>query len=307
MFRIIKFIFEIGRNKQAGEMEINEEKLSSQDNLTFITRHYRQDHFTSPRHYHLEYEIAYIQKSSGKLFVGNNIVDFEPGNLFIFAPRLVHCFKNLKDKTAGESKAMATIILFKKEFLGVSFLERKEALLLNKLLANAEAGVQIFNPATEVISLIKKLSLKEGLKSVLDLLSILDYLSKCKDYKLLSARWIDKYYYRTNDELINRILNYIQINFAKKSVFRGAVEMSGMGIASFSRFFKNRTEKTFTQYLNEIRITNSQKLLINSNMKINDICRQCGYNNLTYFNRVFKDMNNTTPRKFRTFYLLVGA
>jgi AraC-like DNA-binding protein len=285
-------------------MEISEEKLTSRENVTFITRYYKQDHFTSPRHYHMEYEIAYIEQSEGKLYVGNNIVDFKPGSLFIFAPKLVHCFKNIKNQTNKKKKAKATIILFKKEFLGVSFLERKETVLLNKLLANSEAGIQIFNPSKELVALIKQLSFNQGLKSILDLLSILDYLSKSTEHKLLSTKWVKKYYYRLNDGLINKLFKHIEVNFASELVFKEALEMSGMGTTSFSRYFKNKTEKTFTQYVNEIRIANAQKLLINSDLKISYICFKCGFNNLTYFNRIFKKLNNITPREFRNLYLM---
>ncbi len=287
-------------------MEINEEKLASHENITFLTKHYKQDYFTSPRHYHHEYEIAYIEQSNGRLYVGNNIVNFGPGNLFMFAPRLVHCFKNLKTRDTDKKKAKATIILFKKEFLGNSFLERKEAILLNKLLANAEAGIQLYSPSKEVVTLIRKLSFHEGLKSVLDLLTILDYLSKCENYKLLSAKWVKKYYYRLNDKLIGEIFSHVEANFASGTVFKDAVELSGMGTASFSRYFRNRTEKTFTRYVNEIRISNAQKLLISSDLKINDICLQCGFNNLTYFNRIFKEINAITPKDFRKLCLTDG-
>jgi AraC-like DNA-binding protein len=157
-----------------------------------------------------------------------------------------------------------------------------------------------------VVSLIKELSFHEGLKSVLDLLTILDYLSKCEDYKLLSAKWVKKYYYRLNDRLISEIFKHAEANFVSGSVFKDAVELSGMGTASFSRYFRNRTEKTFTRYVNEIRISNAQKLLINSDLKINDICLQCGFNNLTYFNRIFKEMNNITPKDFRKLCLTDG-
>ncbi|HAZ03235.1 MAG: hypothetical protein A2W90_08600 [Bacteroidetes bacterium GWF2_42_66] len=287
-------------------MEISEEKLTSKENITFITRHYKQDNFTSPRHFHLEYEIAYIEESNGKLYVGNNIVDFEPGNLFIFAPRLVHCFKNNKNPNFNSKTAKATVILFKKEFLGNSFLERKEAVLLNKLLANSEAGIQIFKPSGEVISLIKKLSFNNGLKSVLDLLFILDYLSKCTDYKMLSAKWVKKYYYKLNDGLINKISDYVEANFSKEKIFQDAVKMSGMSTAAFSRYFRHKTEKTFTQYVNELRITQAQKLLINTDLRINDICSQCGFNNPTYFNRSFRNLNNLTPRHFRNLYSMAN-
>jgi AraC-like DNA-binding protein len=287
-------------------MEISEEKLTSKENITFITRHYRQDNFTSPRHFHLEYEIAYIEESKGKLYVGNNIVEFGPGNLFLFAPKLVHCFKNNKISNPSSKKAKATVILFKKEFLGNSFLERKEAVLLNKLLANAEAGIRFFTPPTEVISLIKKLSFNNGLKSVLDLLSILDYLSKCTEYKMLSAKWVKKHYYKLNDGLVNKIIDYVEVNFSKDTIYKNAVEMSGMSTAAFSRYFKHKTEKTFTRYVNELRIAHAQKMLINTDLLIQDICPQCGFNNLTYFNRTFKNINNLSPRHFRNLYSLAN-
>ena len=218
----------------------------------------------------------------------------------------MHCFKNNKNSNPKDKSAKATIILFKKEFLGISFLERKEAVLLNKLLANAEAGIQIFKPSQEVVFLIKKLSLNNGLKSVLDLLSILDYLSKCTDYKMLSAKWVKKYYYKLNDGLVSKIIDYIEVNFSKEKIFEDAVEMSGMSIAAFSRYFKHKTEKTFTRYVNELRTAYAQKLLINTDLRINDICAQCGFNNLTYFNRTFKSLNDLTPGHFRNLYSLAN-
>ncbi len=286
-------------------MEINEEKLKFDEDAIFLTRHYKQDYFTSPRHYHYEYEIAYIEQSEGKVYAGNNIVDFKAGNLFIFAPKLIHCFKNAKDKDNQGLKSKATIVLFKKEFLGAPFFERKEAILLNQLLANAEAGIKISSPSEEVISLMKKLSFNKGLRSILDLLTILDILSRHDDYELLTARWVKKYYYKLNDSLIKRIFSFVEENYSENTVFKRAVELSGMGAASFSRFFKNRTEKTFSQYVNEVRINNAQKMLINSNLNINEIYSGCGYNNLSYFNRQFKQKNGVSPKDFRNAYFKI--
>ncbi|MEN8227301.1 MAG: AraC family transcriptional regulator [Bacteroidota bacterium] len=284
-------------------MEISKEKLIYQESTAFLTKHYTQDYFTSPRHFHYEYEIAYIKQSNGKLYVGNNIVDFKPGNLFIFAPRLVHCFKNNMNQQDSVQKATATIIHFKRELLGISFLERKEAVLLNKLLTDAEAGILIAEPEKRIVSRIENLSFNEDLKSILDLLTILDHLSKYSGKKLLSARWVKKHYYQLKDELINKILEHIEANFAERTIFKEAVALSGMGTPSFSRYFKLRTEMTFTQYVNGVRVINAQKLLINSNMKVSDICAQCGFRNLSYFNRSFKRINNMTPRGFRDLYL----
>lgn len=285
-------------------MKINEEKLKFDKDAIFLTRHYKQDYFTSPRHFHNEYEIAYIEQSEGKLYVGNNIVDFEAGNLFVFAPKLIHSFKNSK-KNNEKGVAKATIILFKKEFLGDSFFERKEAILLNKLLANAEAGIKIFRPSREVITLMKKLSLNSGLKSILDLLTILDILSKNDDFELLTARWVKKFYYKISDSLIKDIVAFVEINYADNAVFKKSVELSGMGVTSFSRYFKSRTEKTFSQYLNEVRLNYAQKMLINTNLDIHQICSDCGYKSLSYFNRLFKLKNGISPHDFRNTYLKI--
>ena len=287
-------------------MEINEEKLNFDKDAIFLMRHYKQDYFTSPRHFHNEYEIAYIEQSEGKLYVGNNIVDFNAGNLFVFAPKLVHSFKNVK-KNNEKGTAKATIVLFKKEFLGDSFFDRKEAMLLNKLLANAEAGIKIFKPSREVLTLMKKLSFNRGLRSILDLLTILDVLSKNDDYELLSVRWVKKFYYKISDSLIKDIVSFVEESYTDGDVFKKAVGLSGMGTASFSRYFKNRTEKTFSQYLNEVRINNAQKMLINTNLDISEICSCCGYNSLSYFSRQFKQKNGIGPHNFRNTYLKIHS
>lgn len=286
-------------------MEIHIEKLFLNKNVTYVTKHYKQISFTSPRHYHNEYEIAYIENGSGKLFVGNNIVNFNPNDLFIFAPRLVHAFKNREFGNTRDKYAKATIIWFKTEFFGNDFLERDETIPLKNLLTNAREGIQIICPDPEVVLCILNLSGKIGVKGIIDFIFILDHLASCNNYKILSLRWYKKHYHILKDGLLYEILEYIEDNYSNESVFQNAIQMTNtnMSKSSFSRYFKHKTEKTFTQYVNDIKITNVQKLLIETNRKISDICYQCGFNNLTYFNRLFKKVNGITPKHFREFYL----
>ena len=282
-------------------MEINKEIVSSDKNSPFIVKQYLQDYFTSPRHYHREYEIAYIEESHGKLFVGNNVVDYNQGQIFIFAPRLVHCFKTQKENIKENKKAKATIILFRKEFLGDDFYKMKESILLNKLLSDAEEGIQLINPDSRIVDLIKNMPGKEGLNVVIDVLSCLDYLSKCSDYKLLTIKWFKKQYFVLKDDRLNEILDYIEKNFGKLN-YEEITQIAKMSKPAFSRYFRNKTEKTFTQYVNEIRMANARKFLLETNKKIIDISIGCGFQNLTYFNRMFKQLNNITPKHFRDIY-----
>ena len=283
-------------------MEINVERLFTGKNATYITKHYQQISFTSPRHYHNEYEIAYIENSSGKLFVGNTIVNFNSGDLFLFAPRLVHAFKNSETGNKRDKSAKATIIFFRNDFFGNDFLDRDEAKGLRNLLVNAEEGIQFICPDPKVVSCILKLSEKKGLKGIIDFISILDHFASYNNYKLLSLKFYKKHYYTLKEGRLFEILEYVEKNYSDDSVFRNAVQMTNMSESAFSRYFKHKTEITFTKYVNDIKIINVQKLLIETNRKILDICYQCGFNNLTYFNRLFKKVNGITPKQFRELY-----
>jgi AraC-like DNA-binding protein len=284
-------------------MEINPERLFTDKNVTYITKHYQQTSFTSPRHYHTEYEIAVIESSKGKLFVGNNIVNFNFGDLFLFGPRLVHAFKNSETGKTKDRSAKATIIWFKTDFFGNDFLDREEAKELKNLLINTKEGIQFICPDPKVVSCILNLSEKKGLKGIIDFVYILDQLASCNNYKLLSLKWYKKNYYTLKEGRIYEILEYIEKNYSNQSVFQNAIQMTNMSESAFSRYFKHNTEKTFTQYVNDVKITNVQRLLIETNHKILDICYLCGFNNVTYFNRLFKRVNGITPKQFRELYL----
>jgi AraC-like DNA-binding protein len=284
-------------------MEINVERLFTNNNATFITKHYRQFSFTSPRHYHNEFEIAYIENSSGKLYVGNTIVNFNPGDLFLFSPRLIHAFKNRENINKRYRSAKAAIIFFKPDFFGNDFLTRDEAKGLANLLKKAEEGIQFINPDPEVISCIMTLSNKRALESIIDFISILNYLACGNNYKLLSLKFYKKQYYTLKQGRLYEILDYIEKNYSTESVFQDTIKMTEMSETAFSRYFKHKTEITFTKYINDIRIMNSQKYLIESDRKILEICHLCGFNNLTYFNRLFKKVNDITPKQYRNRYL----
>ena len=114
-------------------MQISIEKLNQYENSTYLIREYIQPSFASPRHYHQEFELAYIEESYGKLYMGNSIADFKKGDLFLFAPRLIHCFKNPKGYEETKNDAKATCVFFMRDFLGGDFLRRLQTKMLNSL------------------------------------------------------------------------------------------------------------------------------------------------------------------------------
>ena len=79
-------------------------------------------------------------------------------------------------------------------------------------------------------------------------------------------------------------------------------ELVGMTATSFSRFFKLRTGKTLSDYLIDIRIGYATRMLVDSTMSIAEICYECGFNNLSNFNRIFKKKKDCSPKEFREYY-----
>jgi AraC-like DNA-binding protein len=284
-------------------MQINLEKLGPHENSTYLIREYSQSSFKSPRHFHEEFELTYIGESYGKLYIGNSIVDFRKGDLFLFAPRLIHCFKNPKGYEVINKSAKAICVWFMPDFLGGEFLRRKQTVMLNTLLQKSEYGLQFSKPSSEIIDLIKSISLAKNLHGVISLLLILEKLSVQKRVTILSDTRLNKYYYKhSNDKKIEKVMDYVQRNYRTKFRAKEVAGLINMSEAGFSRFFKSRTEANFTEFVNDIRLSEARKLLIETKKSIQDISIDCGYDNLSYFNRQFKSHNNMSPKVFREYF-----
>jgi AraC-like DNA-binding protein len=285
-------------------MQINLEKLSPHENSAYLVREYTQPSFKSPRHFHEEFELTYIGDSYGKLYIGNSIVDFRKGDLFLFAPRLIHCFKNPKGYELIKKSANAICVWFMPDFLGGDFFRRTQAKMLNAMLQKSEYGLHISRPSNEIIDLLKSIRLSKNLNGVIRLLLILDKLSVQKNITILSDSRLNKYYYKhSSDNKIEKVMDYVKRNFRKKITEKEVASLINMSEAGFSRFFKSRTELNFTGYVNGIRLSEVQKLLIETKKPIHDICTDCGYDNLSYFNRQFKLHNNMSPKVFREYFI----
>jgi YesN/AraC family two-component response regulator len=284
-------------------MQIILEKLSPHENSLYLFREYIQPCFTSPRHYHQEYELTYIEESYGKLYIGNSIVDFRKGDLFLFSPMLIHCFKNQKGYELSEKRARAICIFFKPDFLGSEFLDKSQAKVMNSLFQKTVFGLKFKEPKKEIVSLLKSIKTSKNLQGIIKLLNILDDLSLQKDFTVLSDTMLNKYYYKhSKDNRIEKVVDYVFKNYSTRITAMEISNLVNMSTAGFSRFFKSRTEIIFTLFINEIRIAQAQKLLTESNKSIHDISRECGYKNLSYFNRQFKLHNNLSPKTFREYF-----
>ncbi|MGA1976225.1 MAG: AraC family transcriptional regulator [Bacteroidales bacterium] len=280
-------------------MQITYEKLVIDENSLFHYQEFIQPRFTSSFHLHDEFELIVIVKSHGKLYVGNNVTNFNDGDLFLFAPGLPHCFYNTRGYENGNVPAHAVGVFFKKDFLGSGFFEKTEASQLSRLINKAESGVQIMNPSETIINKIIALNKKSNLERVGELLLILNEMAGIRNLNLLSRTDNSSASSLIESKVINDVYKYVAENFQKKITFAMAASVANMQKAAFCRYFKRKTKKKFTGFVNETRIMHARKLLAETDKSITEVAFSCGYENTSYFNRQFRLYCNIPPTVFR--------
>jgi AraC-like DNA-binding protein len=146
---------------------------------------------------------------------------------------------------------------------------------------------------------IEKLTEKKGFKQVLILLEILHTLSKSEDYTILNADGFAFEAQPQNNNKIDEIFKYINENFNQHISLDEIAGLVSMTVPAFCRFFKKSTGKTFTKLVNEYRVVHATKLLSESQSSITDICFECGFNNFSHFNKLFKEFTGKSASKYR--------
>lgn len=280
------------------------QKVPTFTDSSFAVQEFRLPHFIVPWHFHPEIELVLILKSEGKRFVGDSIKNFAPGDLVLLGANIPHWYRNDSAYYEGNAnlEAVSVVIQFDQNFLGERFFSTPETLSIKRLLQEAQLGLEIHGSTRDrITAMIMEMHDLKGMDKLLRFLSILHLLSLSKEYKTLSNHGSVSIQAK-DSERINTIYEYVMKNFKHPISVEDVAEKVFMAPATFCRYFKKRTRKTFTHFLNEIRIGHACKLLIEKDVSIAEICFASGYNNISYFNRQFKAIKKITPQSFKHQY-----
>jgi AraC-like DNA-binding protein len=274
---------------------ILEDVKSNQGASSFYAFRYQVPFFQFKWHYHPEYELTYIVKGNGYRIVGNSYEYFNDGDLVLLGNYLPHTWSG---KLNDDIKSDAVVIQFSKEFMA-PFLGLKESLLIKNMLDTSVRGIR-FEPDEELVSKIIALTVTNGVDKILKLISILDDLSK-KQPILIASNSFHNVVSKKNEMRINKVCLYIQNNFYTKISLKEVADLIFLTESNFCKFFKKATGKTYSDYLNELRINEACRLLVQTEKSINQISFECGFESLSYFNRVFLSKKEMTPSMFRKY------
>ena len=257
----------------------------------------RLDSKTAFWHFHPELELHFVNKGHGKRHVGSHMSYFNNSQLLLVGSNLPH--KGFTDGITNNGKE--TIIQFKSDFLGDSFFDIPEMKELKKLFKRAKKGI-LFNPKVkkEIGPKIEDLINYEGFERVIKFLNVLHDLALTDDYRILNAEGFNFEAEPQNTAKIDLIYKYVNKNFKTQITLDEIANEVSMTVPAFCRYFKKVTGKTFTKLVNEYRVVHATKLLQESQSSITDICYECGFNNFSHFNKLFKEITGKSASHYRS-------
>lgn len=269
----------------------------SDDDMFIILNHYDAN-FDYPVHYHDEYEINLVLGTSGMRIVGDSVQPFQDIDLVMTGKNLPHAWRG----ETVEGNHVITI-QFSADMLQLKILNKRLFSHIKQLLIESQQGI-LFSKATAeaVKDKIIKLTQLQGFDSLLEFFSLLSELADSKYTSMVSNHYDGSEYAMTvKSRRINKVIQYLQENYAHEVSLSQVAELVGMSDSAFSHFFKSKTNCTYIEYLNGLRIGHACQMLTDTNHTVAEICYLCGFNNMSNFIRMFRKHKQMSPTEYRNF------
>lgn len=258
-------------------------------------------HLDKPFHFHPNCELVLIEEGYGKRVIGDNVSNFHEGDLVLMGPNMPHIWTNDNVFYKGNSqlRSRATVVYFSPHLLD-HLLEPEALKRFRMLLFKSNRGLAIRGQTKEIIDkTLVEIHEKDGISQLVDFLTILSHLSQTKELQYLSSAQFINTYTEKDVNRINAIYQFLMQNFKEDIRLEEVADIAHMAPTAFCRFFKQRTHKTFSHFLNELRIRHACELLNNPEKTVSEISYESGYHNLTNFNKCFKEITGVSPSVFR--------
>jgi AraC-like DNA-binding protein len=252
-------------------------------------------------HYHEECQLTYILEGRGLVLVVDRLQEFREGDLLLIGKNTPHVLLHDKEYYEGNSPvhARAISIFFSKDTFHEVFNQLPETARIEEFLDNARFGILIKNSETKRIGedLRQMVRLKQVPRIIL-FMKILDLISRKLRFDFISSS-IPHVSDREDNQKLKKVFDYITRNYEKRITLQEVSGLINLTPTAFCRFFKLRTNKTFSQFLIEVRINQACKMLSNGNFNVTETFFSCGYNNSSNFHRHFRQYTGLTPSEYK--------
>ena len=267
-------------------------KIPKPESAALIFQEDLEPFFYDKLHQHEEIQLSYIVKGEGTLIVGDTINYYKSGDVIVIGSQLPHVFKS--DQELHKQSHMISLFFTETSF-GKDFFSLDELAESQAFFKRAKHGFKITSHETKIISLFKRIKTATKSERFIILLQLLNLFS-ISDYKSLSSFIYEKTFSVIEGERMRDVFEYTMNNYNKDISLESIANVANMTKNAFCKYFKKYTNKTYGQFLNELRIEHAFKLLLSKkNLTISDIAYKVGFNNISNFNRQFKKVKHLTP------------
>ena len=257
-------------------------------------------------HFHSEYQLFTVLKGRGTRFIGDHMQAFKEGDMVFTGPNLPHLWRS--DNSYFDSKngleTHGIVIYFPDDFLGNSVFAMDEFAEIAQVLQKSDRGIEITGKTNQAIRLMmQELIAMKGGQSIIQLLQILNRMVDSANCLPITQAGYINLNKESETDRMGQVYEFVMKNFKEKITLEEVSEIANLSVSAFSRYFKTRVNKSFSDFLSEVRISHACKLLHEEEMNISEISFECGFFTLSNFNKQFKERTGKTPLAYKKDYL----
>jgi AraC-like DNA-binding protein len=250
-------------------------------------------------HFHPEYEIVYVEAEKGFRHIGDHISKYEGSDLAFIGPNIPHLNFDYGVKTTADT----VVIQMNENFLGNEFLLLPEIAEIKNLFEKAKTGIAFYGKTKHLVGeKLKQLPSLSPFDQLISLLQVFNLLAQSHEIEMLDAKPISSTSVLKEQQRLQQVYHYIEMNYQRKINVNDVAADCHLTTAAFCRYFKKLTHYTFTDFLNHYRINQSKKLLM-QDCSVTEACYQSGFENISYFNKIFKKLTGNNPSIYKKQYL----
>ena len=274
--------------------------LSDKDCFYIVDRY--KDKFNYPIHRHDEFELNFVSGSDGAArIVGDSVKTIGDYDLVLVGGGIEHAWEQHKC-TSGQIREIT--IQFSNKLFGDTFMSKNQMRAIREMLEKSTLGIAFSQHAImHVFHRLEKLVTMQGdFYRFIELMVILYELATVEPYATLATSTYANLSHGSDSRRVTKVQQYIADNYQKEITLAQLAGLAGMTATAFSRFFKLRTGRLVSDYIIDVRLGFATRALVDSTNSVSEICYSCGFNNVSYFNRIFKKKKGCSPKEFREYY-----
>jgi AraC-like DNA-binding protein len=246
-------------------------------------------------HFHPEYEIVYVEAESGFRHIGDHISKYKGSDIALIGPNIPHLNFDYGVKTTVNT----VVVQMKEDFLGKYFFSLPEIASIKNLFEKAKSGVAFYGETKRLAGeKLKQLTALSHFDQLISLLQVFNLLANSNEIEMLKARPIATASVLKEQQRLQKVYHFIEAHYQNEIDVHAVAKLCNLTTAAFCRYFKKSTHYTFTDFLNRFRINQSKSLLL-QNKNVTEACYECGFANISYFNKTFKKLTGENPSAFK--------